>query len=328
MKKMTFITLCACLLLACGGAQAQEKKKGGFGKFLQKVNKALDDTNQVLEDANSTLSGKERTTTQNGDTKVISPTKDLKLEFKEAYVEGYDVVINLLITNLTDKSIGLNSGGGDAWDDLGGTYKFGSSGFWIGGKEVSALGIEIPADIPMKAVVRLKDVSTKASLIKLIKINTYQYQGFEIRNVTINREDDSTSGNTDTKDSTTESGQTKVLSPTRSLKLEYKDCYAEGDNNVMVNFMITNTTTEEIGLNSGGGTAWDDQGESHDISKITIGGKEVSPLGVGLPADIPLKGSILIKGIGSNVKALKLIKFNTYQFSGFEIRNVSIDRGE
>ena len=327
MKKTTFIVACSCLLFVSVGAQAQEKKSG-LGRFLEKVNRVLDDTNQTLESANAILGGKEQTSTQNGDTKVVSPTRDLKLEFKDSYVEGYDVVINLQITNTTDKGTGLNWGGGTAWDDLGEAYKFGSSAFTIGGKEVGPAGVEIPSGIPLKAVIRLKNVSTKASLIKLVRIDTYQFQGFEIKNIPIDREEDSEPDKTAAGDSTAVSDQVKVLSPTRSLKLEYKQCYSEGNDNVIVEFMMTNTTSEEIYLNSGGGTVWDDQGESHDIAVITIGGKEVSVLGVTLPAEIPLKGSVLIKGVGSNVEEIKLIKFNTYEFSGFEFRNVRIDRGE
>lgn len=90
--------------------------------------------------------------------------------------------------------------------------------------------------------------------------------------------------------------------------------------------MITNTTSQEIGLNHGEGTAWDDQGESHGLSAVMVGGKQVGPSGVIVPAGIPLKATIQIKGVSKEVKEIKLIKFDTYQFNGFEIKNVPITR--
>lgn len=302
--KRNLILMCLCFLMVETDSFAQS--------FFTKLKKGLEKVNETLESTNTTLNG--GVTTKTGNTSVSSPNKEYKLEFTEAYVEGYDVVVCFSITNTTEESKGLNWGGGTAYDNLGNKYSFGHDGFTIGGR--STLGVELPSEIPLKAVIRLKNVNTKATSIKQIDIGFHQINGFKAKNITINWED----GTTIT------TGKTTVLSPTRDLKVEYKDCQVDDNNNVTVNFIITNTTTDELGLNSGGGTAWDDQGESHGISSLLIGGTEVGPLGVRLPAEIPLKGEILIKGVSRNAKLINLIKMDTYQYKGFEIRNVEINR--
>ena len=170
-----FISLGACLFMFCSGVQAQ----GKFGNFLKKVNKTLEETNQTLEDVNNVLDGKDVSTDENGETKIVSPTRDLQLKFEKCYDEGHDVVVALKITNTTDKEIGLNWGSGRAWDDDGNMYEFGSSEFTVSGKEVSPTGVGIPAGIPVNACIILRGVNKKATVIKLVKFDTYQYKGFE-----------------------------------------------------------------------------------------------------------------------------------------------------
>lgn len=100
-KKVFYALLCAGLLLSGLEAQAQEKKKKGFGGFLNKVNSALNETNQALEDVNSTLDGTANNATKTGGVKVTSPTRNLKLEYKGNYVEGNDVVVEFMLSNTT-----------------------------------------------------------------------------------------------------------------------------------------------------------------------------------------------------------------------------------
>lgn len=324
MKKIFYIITCAGMLLSCMNLQAQEKKKSGFGKFMEKVNKALDDTNQTLEDVNAALDGSANNATQNGGVKVTSPTKDLKLEYKGNYTEGHDVVVEFLLTNLSDKAIGLGWGGGTAWDDLGNSYEFGDREFTIGGRTVGPSGVEVPPEIPVKAVIRLKQVDQKAQNVSKITINTYQFKGFQVKKFAIARDENADNvSSSDSGDNT--AGGVSILSPTRKLKLEYKECYEEGGM-IIISLMMTNTTSQDIGLNHGGGTVWDDQGESHELSAIMVGGDVVGPSGVVVPAGIPLKTTIQIKGVNKEVKEIKLIKFDTYQFKGFEIKNVPVVR--
>ncbi|MDY3266751.1 MAG: hypothetical protein SOX26_04385 [Phocaeicola sp.] len=325
MKKVFVIIACAGMLFTCMNVQAQEKKKNKFGKFLEKVNKTLDDTNQTLEEINSTLDGTANNTTQNSGVRVTSPTKNLKLEYKGNYTEGHDVVIEFMLTNMTEQSIGLSWGGGTAWDNLGNSYNFGDNSFTIAGKSVSPTGVEVPPEIPVKAIVRLKQVTSKAQSISKITINTYQFKGFEVKKFDIVRNEDNSDNNLQ-GDNSSSNNNVSILSPTRKLELKYKECYEEGNGTILINFTITNTTSEEIKLNHGGGTAWDDQGESHGLSAVMIGGKEVGPQGLILPAGIPLKGSVQIEGISKEVKEIKLIKIDTYQYKGFEIKNVTITR--
>lgn len=322
MKKI--IMMCVCLLLAGMGAQAQEKKKGGFGNFLKKVNKTLDATNQALDDANAALSGKERTVTKTGGTTVISPKRTMKLTFKECYAEGNDVVVIFTMIDTDEKGQGFNWGEATAWDETGQEYR--AADITLGGRSMcGGSGMGIPSDVEIKGEMRIPGISKEVNTIKLIKMDSYQLKGFEMRNVTIDREDN----NAITDAGTAESTDTKVTSPTRNLKLQFKECVAEG-NNLVINFMITNASEEEIGLNHGGGTAYDDQGEAHDFGyqEFTIGGKEVGPTGTALPAGIPLKASITLKNVGSKVEEIKLLKFDTYQFKGFEMRNMTIRRDE
>ena len=320
MKRNIFFMFCACLLMASTNAQAQSK----FGNFLKKVNKALEETNQKLEDVNNTLDGKVLSTASNGKTKTLSPSHDLQLEFVECYDEGHDVVVVLKITNTTDKEIGLNWGGGKGYDNLGNTYEFDYNFFTIGGEQVSPSGVGIPSDIPLKALIRLKDVNAEATSIKKIEINTYQYKGFEVRNIPITRGQETGRNISSGSDA---SDATSVLSPTRQLKLEYKDNLIEGSNNVLINFLMTNTQSEETYLNWGGGRAWDDQGNMYEFGgdEFTVGGKAVGPTGVPVPGEIPVKCGILLKGVSKNAKIIKLIKFDTYQFKGFEIKNIPVN---
>ena len=320
MKRNILLMLCACLLMASTNAQAQNK----FGNFLKKVNKALEETNQKLEDVNNTLDGKVLSTASNGKTKTLSPTRDLQLEFVECYDEGHDVVIVLKMTNITDKEIGLNWGEGKGYDNLGNAYEFDYNLFTVGGKQVSPSGVGVPSDIPLKALIRLKDVNTEATSIKKIEIDTYQYKGFEVRNIPIIRGQETrqtVSSGSDTSNSTS------VLSPTRQLKLEYKNNLIEGSNNVIINFLMTNTKSEEIHLNWGSGRAWDDQGNMYEYGEdeFTVSGKAVGPTGVPIPGEIPVKCEILLKGVSKNAKVIKLVKFDTYQFKGFEIKNIPIN---
>ncbi len=324
MKKIFYIIACAGMLLSCMNVQAQEKKKSGFGKFMEKVNKALDDTNQTLEDVNAVLDGSANNATQNGGVKVTSPTKDLKLEYKGNYTEGYDVVVEFQLTNLSDKAMKLGWGGGTAWDDLGNSYEFGDREFTIGGRTVGPSGVEVPPEIPVKAVIRLKQVDQKAQNVSKITINTYQFKGFQVKKFAIAR-DENTSNVSSSGNSDNTAAGVSILSPTRKLKLEYKECYEEGGT-IIINMMMTNTTSQDIKLNHGGGTAWDDQGESHELSAIMVGGDVIGPTGVIIPAGIPLKTTIQIKGVNKEVKEIKLIKFGTYQFNGFEIKNILIAR--
>lgn len=320
MKRNIFFMFCACLLMASTNAQAQSK----FGNFLKKVNKALEETNQKLEDVNNTLDGKVLSTASNGKTKTLSPSHDLQLEFVECYDEGHDVVVVLKITNTTDKEIGLNWGGGKGYDNLGDTYEFDYNFFTIGGEQVSPSGVGIPSDIPLKALIRLKDVNAEATSIKKVEINTYQYKGFEVRNIPITRGQETGQNISSGSDA---SDATSVLSPTRQLKLEYKDNLIEGSNNVLINFLMTNTQSEETYLNWGGGRAWDDQGNMYEFGgdEFTVGGKAVGPTGVPVPGEIPVKCEILLKGVSKNAKIIKLIKFDTYQFKGFEIKNIPVN---
>lgn len=316
------IMLCTCLLLAGMSAQAQ----GGLGGFLKKVNKALEDTNQTLEDANAVLSGQERAVSKTGETTVISPKRTLKVEFKECYAEGNDVVIIFSMTSTDENGQGFTWGGATAWDETGKEHQ--AKDITLGGRSFCrGSGAEIPSGIAVKGEMRIPGISKEVNKIKLIKMYTHQVQGFEMRNITINREESSTS--TAEEAATFGGADTKVTSPTRKLKLQFKECIAEG-NDVVVNLMITNTTEENMGLNHGGGTAWDDQGESHGFGyqEFTIGGKGTGPSGVELPAGIPLKASVVLKGVSAKVQEIKLIKIDTYQFQGFEIRNIPITRGE
>lgn len=180
-----FVRACCCQ----GWMHRHRKKEERFGGFLNKVNSALNETNQALEDVNSTLDGTANNATKTGGVKVTSPTRNLKLEYKGNYVEGNDVVVEFMLSNTTDKSIGLNWGGGTAWDDQGNSYSFGDMEFTIGGKDVGPTGVEVPTEVPVKAVIRLKKVDSKAKAIAKITINTYQYQGFQVRKFTIARED-------------------------------------------------------------------------------------------------------------------------------------------
>ena len=307
-----FISLGACLFMFCSGVQAQ----GKFGNFLKKVNKTLEETNQTLEDVNNVLDGKDVSTDENGETKIVSPTRDLQLKFEKCYDEGHDVVVALKITNTTDKEIGLNWGGGEGYDNLGNAYKFGSDEFTIGGRDVSPLGAPVPAGIPAKALIRLEDVNDKATSIKKLIINTYQYKGFEVRDIPITR--DQSAGQ--------ENDSVRFLSPTRLLELEYKDSYIEETNDLVINFKITNTGDEEIGLNWGSGRAWDDDGNMYEFgsSEFTVSGKEVSPTGVGIPAGIPVNACIILRGVNKKATVIKLVKFDTYQYKGFEIREVPV----
>lgn len=322
MKKI--IMMCACLLLAGMGVQAQEKKKGGFGNFLKKVNKTLDATNQALDDANATLSGKERTVTKTGATTVISPKRTMKLTFKECYAEGNDVVVIFTMIDTDEKGQGFNWGEATAWDESGQEYR--AADITLGGRSMcGGSGMGIPSNVEIKGEMRIPGISKEVNTIKLIKMDSYQLKGFEMRNIAIDRDDNNATADAGTAGS----AGIKVTSPSRNLKLQFKECVAEG-NNVVINFIMTNASEEEIGLNSGGGTAYDDQGESHDFGyqEFTVGGKEVSPSGMGLPAGIPLKASITLKNVSNKVKEIKLLKFDTYQFKGFEMRNITVRRDE
>lgn len=192
-KKLFYALLCGWVLLSGLEVQAQEKKKG-LGRFLEKVNSSLNETNQALEDINFTLDGTANNATKNEGVKVTSPTRNLKLEYKGNYVEGDDVVVEFMLANTTEQSIGLTWGGGTAWDDLGNSYSFGNMEFTIGGKKVGPSGVEVPAEVPVKAVIRLKKVDSKAAFIAKITIDTYQYRGFQVRKFAIVREDTGNEG--------------------------------------------------------------------------------------------------------------------------------------
>ena len=92
---------------------------------------------------------------------------------------------------------------------------------------------------------------------------------------------------------------------------------------------MTNTQSEETYLNWGGGRAWDDQGNMYEFGgdEFTVGGKAVGPTGVPVPGEIPVKCEILLKGVSKNAKIIKLIKFDTYQFKGFEIKKYTCQLG-
>lgn len=322
MKLKAIIVTTMCLFMACQGMYAQ----GKLGGFLKKVNKALENTNQALEDVNNTLDGKVLSTASNGMTKTLSPTRDLQLDFVECYDEGHDVVVSLKMTNITDNEIGLHWGRGRGYDDLGNTYEFDDGGFTIGGKDVSPLGVGLPPEIPMKTLIRLKNVDSEAVSIKKLVIDTHQYKGFEVRNIPIARGQEVAQAENAGTDNA-EAGSVKVLSPTRLLKLEYKGNTVEGNNNVSIDFLVTNTGDEEVGLNSGSGRAWDDEGNMYEFgeNEFTISGKCVSSIGVPIPAGIPVKGCIVLKGISKSAKTIKLVKFDTYQYKGFEIKEMAID---
>ncbi len=331
MRKATFLLICISMLWSfTHDVNAQEnKKKGKFGNVLKKVNKALEDTNMALDDVNSALKGEERNVTQKGKTKVISPKRNLQLDFKECYSEGEDVVVVFTMLKKDEGEQGFNWGNVSAWDEEGNEHK--TDRVYLGGRAFGAgAGTSIPSSVTIKGEIRLKGVGSKVNSFKLLKMNTHQISGFEMRNIDINRDPEYIPGTETESDSVSVNSVAKFVSPTRNLKMEYQKCYAENDNTVMLEFTITNLTTEDIGLNSGGGeaVAWDDNGIAHNISQITFGGKELNSLGVTLPAEIPIKGTIAIKGISKNVKTLKLVKFSTYQFKGFNIKDVIINREE
>lgn len=321
MKTRTIIMGCACFFLMASEVQAQSKLEN----FFKKVDKILDDTNEALEGVNNTLEGKETTTAENGETRTVSPTRDLKLEFVQCYDEGHDIVIQLKMTNTTDKELGLNWGRGKAYDDQGNLYEFDDRYFSVGGRSVSPTGVSVPPEIPVKALIHLKNVSDEATSIKTLTIDTHQYQGFEVKDIPITRGQELVQSNTDAAEQG-EQASVSLLSPTRKLKLEYKESYLEGGNNLVIEFTMTNTTEEEIGLNSGRGRAWDDEGNLYEFgeNEVTLSGRDISSLGVGVPPEIPVKCTITLKGVSKKAKTIKLLKLDTYQFQGFEIKEVSI----
>ena len=110
---------------------------------------------------------------------VTSPSQNLKLQFKSAERSGSDVILTVLVTNLSSSEQIVNLVGGQyqtgmaasiAYDNDGNVYELGNIVVSIGNKSFSEqyCAASFPAGVPVKCHVRVKNLASDvSSLVKL-----------------------------------------------------------------------------------------------------------------------------------------------------------------
>ena len=112
---------------------------------------------------------------------VTSPSQSLKLEYKSASVNGADVELTFLVTNLSDNEVVINLVGGQYQTGMGGSVVFDSEGnlyehtdvqVAVGKKaftEQYSAGI-FPAKVPVKCHLAVRNVDKAASALTKVKL--------------------------------------------------------------------------------------------------------------------------------------------------------------
>lgn len=112
---------------------------------------------------------------------VTTPSQNLKLQFKSAERSGNDVVLTILVTNLSSSEQIVNLVGGQyqtgmaasiAYDNDGNVYELGNILVSIGNKSYSEqyCASSFPAGVPVKCHVMVKNLAPQASSFSKLKL--------------------------------------------------------------------------------------------------------------------------------------------------------------
>ena len=112
---------------------------------------------------------------------VTSPSQSLKLEYKSASVNGADVELTFLVTNLSDNEVVINLVGGQYQTGMGGSVVFDSEGNLYEHTDVQvAVGKKafteqysagsFPSHVPVKCHLTVKNVDSAASALTKVKL--------------------------------------------------------------------------------------------------------------------------------------------------------------
>lgn len=112
---------------------------------------------------------------------VTTPSQNLKLQYKSARVEGNNVELTVLVTNLSDTEVVLNLVGGlyqtgmsgsVAYDNDGNVYELGNMLVSVGNKSFSDqyCAGNFPAKVPVKCHILVRGIAREASSLTKVKL--------------------------------------------------------------------------------------------------------------------------------------------------------------
>lgn len=198
MKKV--LTAIFCLLAAAllTSAPASGKNPLSLKNIINVLTEPSDEPSDGSSTSNPNKGGKKTRTT---DTRLRVKTglDGLVVKVKSCYVDQNDnAIIEFSVENQTDNddTITFKARGSEAYDDEGTCCTQKQISFSTpNGQFEEDLRIGIPSDVPVKVMMKIKDIDDVASMFKLVNINlwaqkAYKYETIQIKNLPIAREGD------------------------------------------------------------------------------------------------------------------------------------------
>ena len=114
-------------------------------------------------------------------TTATTPSQDLKIQYKNSRLVGYDVELTVLVTNMSSSDVLVNlvggiyqtgMGGSVAYDDDGNVYELGDVLVSVGNKSLTDQysALTFPSRVPIKCHVLVKNVAKEASAFSKVKL--------------------------------------------------------------------------------------------------------------------------------------------------------------
>lgn len=175
--------------------------------FFKKIAKGVENASKELEKATDKLSGAKQVTINNTSVTYSSPSSILKIDVDKVEMQGDKLILEFMLTNISDIDIRSYRIGCDFTKDNAKTYAIDNLGgratvvVYLADKEPNRgggyLGTNIPAGIPLRAIVRIGEINPKATSITQLRIDGHDWSngnarkelngGFVFKNIPIVR---------------------------------------------------------------------------------------------------------------------------------------------
>lgn len=178
--------------------------------FFKKIAKGVENASKELEKATDKLSGAKQVTINNTSVTYSSPSSILKIDVDKVEMQGDKLILEFMLTNISDIDIRSYRIGCDFTKDNAKTYAIDNLGgratvvVYLADKEPNRgggyLGTNIPAGIPLRAIVRIGEINPKATSITQLRIDGHDWSngnarkelngGFIFKNIPIDRREE------------------------------------------------------------------------------------------------------------------------------------------
>lgn len=262
-----------------------------------------------------------------GDGKIISCSDDLEFTLGTCKLSGTTATIEFTVKNIGNATKELRLYGGNyssyAYDDRGDMYTESDLSVAISGTESpNSVYTSLPADVFVKAYLKIKNVTDEAALFTSIHIDTNMSEGLVLENIAMEGRTASALPTTQIKG--------EVVSCSDDLEFTLLDC-KRGTSSITLSYRVKNIGKEVKDLRFYGGNynsyVYDDQGNKYAGNNVMVnlcGFESANSVYTHLPADIYCNGKVVIKGVDAAATSLSNITIGTNLANSLVFKNIEI----